>query len=263
MATTTITLKAFLGTSGLTGTAGLAIYAANGTTVVAARSTAGIIEIGTSKTYQKAGVVVDYDTEYTAICDRAVGDTLPGQIIYIASGVNVVTANGQPVQNGSGTAAAVAAGSITLAATDPAKSANLTGWGVEILSATTGAGQMRMINSTTTAALKPISANWSPTPTGTIVYMLHAPVPSTATVDPAVIADATVTALFAKPGMLGDGSKTVQQTATKSVARLIGKMDNAVNPGSAVFDKADGSGPAYTQPYTEEVREDHNPSGGL
>jgi hypothetical protein len=76
-----------------------------------------------------------------------------------------------PAITNNNTAAAVAAGSITLDATASSVTDAYKGGTVFIRSATTGANQLRTIsayNGSTKVAT--ISSNWSPTPTGTITY---------------------------------------------------------------------------------------------
>lgn len=175
MPTTTVKIKAFLGASGLA--AQVAVYAYDGTTVVVARGAGGVSEMLSTGNYQKELVgVISFDTEYNVIWDDGAGRFLPVSTLYIPSGFNLTSINGVAVRNGNGTAAGIASGSITLDSTDPALSANLSGWTVEILSATTGAGQVATISSTTTSGTKPVTPSWPITPTGTIVYALHYPV---------------------------------------------------------------------------------------
>jgi hypothetical protein len=178
MPTTTTTLTAFLGATGLVGVGGLVIYAADGTTVVLAHTTAGITQIGSSRSYQMAGVTLSLDTEYRVVWDDGTND-LPAQTVFLASGVNVITVNGSAVKVGNGVAAAVAAGTLTLDSTDAYRAANLAGWTIEVLSATTGAGQVATIASSNISTfVQTLAANWGTTPTGTINYKLTPPLPT-------------------------------------------------------------------------------------
>lgn len=344
MPTTTTTLRAFLGASGLTG--GLVIYEADGTTTKLAHTTSGVSEIGSTKNYQKPGVTLDLDTEYVAIWDDGLGNTLPAQTVYLATGVNLVTINGRALQNGNGVAAAVGTNTIDLSTTDAYRAANLANWTVEILSATTGAGQVGTVATSgiTSPFRQTLAANWGTTPTGPVEYALHPPVPTSGgggdtpgtttllaripgtipangsgftalgdsrlgnldaavssrlapggtlatvtnltnaatngdftttqktslnastpsvTVDTSGIANATVTAWWAKTSMLGDGTKTAQQTLTKAMGRLIGREDNTTVVNTAIFMKADNSGEAYRQTYNTAGRGNHAPGSGL
>ena len=69
-----------------------------------------------------------------------------------------------------GTAAAVAAGTITLDGTPDFAADETKGQSVIVLSATTGAGQCRHIESMTAAEVVTLSSNWDTTPTGTVTY---------------------------------------------------------------------------------------------
>lgn len=206
MPSTTTVIKAFFGAGGPSGTPGVAIYEADGTTVKLAHTTLLITEIASSNSFIKT-VTVDLDTEYNVIWDDG-GTPLPVSTLYLPTGVNLVTVNGQAVRNGNGTAAGVAAGTITLDATDPAKTANLDGWQVQILEATTGAGQVGTVNSTTTSATKPVTPNWPITLTGTVVYKLNPP--GTATVSGGV----DVTSVNGLPVKNGNGTAAAFTTTT-------------------------------------------------
>lgn len=261
MPSTTTIIKAFFGSGGPSGTPGVVIYEADGSTVKLAHTTAGITQVGTTKSFIKT-VTVDFDTEYNVIFDDG-GTPLPVSTLFLPTGVNMVTVNGQPVRNGNGVAVAVTTTTIDLDITDPYRAANLVGWTVEVIGATTGAGQVATITASgITSPFRQTFAAWT-LPTGPVAYKLNPPVPST-TVDTTAIANATVTAYWASTGHLGDGSKTVAQTETKGRARLYGKIDIVSVPGYAIFYKVDGSGEAFREPYGgTPARGNHVPGSGL
>ena len=93
--------------------------------------------------------------------------------------VDVTFAGGVAVTSESGTAAAVALGTITLATGASAEDNVYNGWQVTVTSSTTGAKQTRQISGYVGATrVATLSANWSITPTGTLVYDLAPDVPS-------------------------------------------------------------------------------------
>jgi hypothetical protein len=261
MPTTTTNIDAFLEATGLAGTAGFVVYAADGSTQVVTRSASVslISEIGSTGNYQ-ATITVSFDTLYKVVWDDGSANW-PAQMLYLPSGFNLTTVNGQAVRNGNGTAVAITTTTIDLDTTDPYRAANLDGWTVEILNATTGAGQVATI--TLSGLTSPFRQTFSPAitlPTGTVTYKLTPPQP--ATVDPTAVSDAVWNAT----GKLGDGSKPAWKTLTKAVARMFGKFDRASVPGWAVISKVDGSGEAFRQTYSNTAnpaRGNHTPGSGL
>jgi hypothetical protein len=82
--------------------------------------------------------------------------------------VNITQENGAAITNFDGTASAVTSTSITLDSADPQAAFNVIGRSLQIVSATTGAGQWATV--TAQASLVATVPTWATTPTGTITY---------------------------------------------------------------------------------------------
>lgn len=99
-----------------------------------------------------------------------------------------------------GTASAVAAGSITLDGTPGFSADEMNGNGVVVLTATTGAGQCRRITDFGVAANRAdISENWSTTPTGTVTYAV---IPGAVCAALAVVSDTTTAIQVGPDGLV-------------------------------------------------------------
>jgi hypothetical protein len=190
----TYTIAADLAATGLAGTAGFVVYNASGSVFQSrAASVSTVVQLGSSTSYigTFSGVAGAY---YLYIWDD--GGSPPN---YLPPGevnpaVNVAAVANSPARDGDGTAAAVAAGTITLDANDPSNAANLVNWQVRILTATTGAGQVATVASSNPSThVQTLAASWATTPTGVIVYELIPP-SVTGSMGAVTLADGSITA---------------------------------------------------------------------